>query len=272
MPNRVVIRIKNAQSLEQSPDIAPREVIVYHWHRIFGVLLLALLLLGGLVWGGRQLFTTPEETREGPSEQVLSSQTETVGEIPPPAAQSVPQTSVDTRMQAGPAVTAEETQAPAARSSVSRIPPASAANKTAPMRQAKPSGASKPASAAPGREVSARHPATAILSKRVKRIHLTSNVVNDEPVDTLGTVIPMNDKGLIRVYLFMETSGLKGKALFHDWYWKGKRIAHARIPVRQNPHKAASSKFIDRIMTGPWEIKVVDEKDKVLARAAFEVR
>ena len=82
----------------------------------------------------------------------------------------------------------------------------------------------------------------------------------------------MNAKGLIRVYLFMETEGLKGKVLFHDWYWKGKRIAHARIPIKRDANIAASSKFIDRIMMGPWEVKVVDERSRVLAKAAFAVQ
>jgi hypothetical protein len=130
-----------------------------------------------------------------------------------------------------------------------------------------------PAGAAAGTVADAPfpRPPISILSRSVKRVLLTSNVIEGEPIDTLGAVIPMNDKGLIRVYLFMETSGLKGQTLFHDWYWKGKRMAHARIPIGRNAHEAASSKFIDRIMMGPWEVKIVDEKGKVLAKAAFEV-
>lgn len=265
MPSRVVIRLKNARALEQSRDVAPREVIVYHWNRIFGALLLALLLLIGLIWGGRQLFKTSAETPEGSSEQTLSSQDDAGVEIPLTTTSPATESSGPAPTQAGEAIDTPPIPSPAVRPSTPQIAPtpATAAGKgkmnAAQPRQGKSAVASK-------------SPATTILSKGVKRVHLTTNVANDEPVDTLGRVIPMNDRGLIRVFLFMETSGLKGQILFHDWYWKGKRMAHARIPVRQNQYNASSSKFIDRIMKGPWEVKVVDEKEKVLARAAFEVR
>ena len=91
-------------------------------------------------------------------------------------------------------------------------------------------------------------------------------------MDHIAQTIPMNDKGLIKVYFFMETVDLNGNVLFHDWYWKDKRIAHVRMPIKHDLDTAASSKFIDRIMVGPWEVRIVDESNRVLAKADFEVR
>ena len=111
-----------------------------------------------------------------------------------------------------------------------------------------------------------------ILSSKIKRAQLTSGIKEDEPVDHIAQIIPMTDKGLIKVYFFMETADLNGNVLFHDWYWKDKRIAHVRMPIKHDMETAASSKFIDRIMVGPWEVRIVDESNQVLAKAVFEVR
>ena len=110
-----------------------------------------------------------------------------------------------------------------------------------------------------------------ILSSKIKRAQLTNGIKEGEPVDHLPQIIPMNDKGLIKVYFFMETVDLNGSVLFHDWYWKDKRIAHVQMPIKHDLDTAGSSKFIDRIMVGPWEVRIVDESNRVLAKAAFEV-
>ena len=106
----------------------------------------------------------------------------------------------------------------------------------------------------------------------IKRVQLTSGIKEGEPVDKLGRKIHMNAKGLIRVYLFMEAIDLEGKVLFHDWYWKCQRMAHVRIPIKSNPQTAASSKYIDRIMVGPWVAKIVDERNRILAKEVFNVQ
>lgn len=246
MSKKVVIRINNPQSIERAEDSSPREVIVYHWRRIFGVLSIALVLLAGLIWAGRHALKTSGETPLVPRPDEAAS-----------------------------ALVAPSAQLPAGRAAAAGPPVAAMAPKRGETKT--PEAPRKPLAVAPKQagtvaDTGLPRAPISILSRSVKRVLLTSKVIEDEPVDTLGTVIPMNDKGLIRVYLFMETAGLKGQVLFHDWYWNGKRMAHARIPIGRNTYKAASSKFIDRIMMGPWEVKVVDERGKVLGMAAFEVR
>lgn len=247
MPKKVVIRINNARPIEKIAESNPREIIVYHWRRIFAALAIGSVLLGGAIWAGWPALRTRHETAAvDPGEVADGKATPAVRPTGPPKHSADKSVATES-----PAVVPPATQV--------RPDTRSAANKHA----AKTSEAAEPR----GRPVT-----VTILSKNITRAQLTSRVADEEPVDALGAVVPMNDKGLIRVYLFTETSGLKGKTLFHDWYWSGKRMAHARIPVRRNDHKAASSKFIDRIMTGPWEVRVVDDKERVLARAAFEVR
>ena len=222
MPEKLVIRVVNAQSLKSSEEPKkPKEIVVYHWNRIFAALFVLVILLIGLVWGVMHVFNRPEAT--------------------PPAAEA----------------------------------PHSASPKPTAAQIASEPG-DKPAPASPSApKAVADHSAkaeVALFSGSIKRAQLTSGIVEGEPVDQLDQTIAMNDKGLLRVFLFMETADLKGKVLFHDWNWKGRRIAHARMPIKSNGQKAVSSKFIDRIMTGPWEVKIVDESDRVLAKAGFEVR
>ena len=222
MPEKLVIRVVNTQSIDQKEKIkepkTPKMVVTYHWKRIFTALSVLIALLSGLVWGGLQLFRKPS--------------------APPPPAYVT--------QAAKPVVTLQATNAETTGSNV----------KLAPKIVADTSAT----------------PSISILSSKIKHAQLTSGIKEDEPVDNIGQIFPMNDKGLIKVYFFMETVDLKGSVLFHDWYWKDKRIAHVRMPIKHDVDTAASSKFIDRIMVGPWEVRIVDESNQVLARANFGVR
>jgi len=221
MPEKLVIRVINAQSLDQNElkkePKRPKEVVVYYWNRIFAALLVLIALLAGLIWGGLHGFKKPSGDKPPASAMRAANPVETA-----------PAPSVDT----------------------------SSSPKSAPKTAADASAITS----------------VSILSSGIKRAQLTSGIKEDEPVDNIGQIIPMNDKGLIRVYFFMETVDLRGRVFFHDWYWKGKRMAHVRIPIKRNADTAASSKFIDRIMVGPWEVRIVDNNNRVLAKAAFEVR
>ena len=233
MPEKLVIRVVNAQSLKSGEEPKkPKEIVIYHWNRIFAALFVLALLLIGLVWGVMHVFNRPD--------------------APPPAAEAT----------AANSQTLTATPQPASpRPTVSQVA-SEPGNKPAPVSPSAPKAVADHSAKA---EV-------AIFSGSIKRAQLTSGIIEGEPVDQLDQTIAMNDQGLLRVYLFMETADLKGKALFHDWNWKGRRIAHARMPIKSNGQKAVSSKFIDRIMTGPWEDKIVDQSDRVLAKAGFEVR
>ncbi|MCX7110430.1 MAG: DUF2914 domain-containing protein [Proteobacteria bacterium] len=239
MPEKLRIRVVNAQSLDRKESSKPKVIVEYHWNRIFAASLIIVALLAGLIWGGVHLF---ERSQDKPP--VLIEQAAQPAEtISPTHADSVPEPSKP--KDSAKAVTGTQTESVA-------FPLAQASSKSV--------------------AESSDDLAVAILSGNIKRVQLTSGVKDGAPVDSIGQTIPMNAKGLIRVYLFMETEGLKGKVLFHDWYWKGKRIAHARIPIKRDANIAASSKFIDRIMMGPWEVKVVDASSRVLAKAAFAVQ
>ncbi|MBS1214307.1 MAG: hypothetical protein H6R26_2924 [Proteobacteria bacterium] len=252
MPDKVVIRLINPRSPSQIEDRAPEPIVVYHWHRIIAALVVVVLLLGGVVAGMRHVLKTSDGAGELPVEQVSLPD-----EKPNTAA---PSAAVQATLPA-----AELPNEPKPSSSTAVQKPEPASSQPAKVHLEAATREAARADAAPSSRA-------LIRSRNIRRAQLTSNVVDDEPVDELGAAIPMNGRGLLKVFLYMETAGLKGRVLFHDWYWKDKLIARVRVPVTQNAQNAATSKFIDRIMTGPWQVKVVDERKKVYAEVSFQVR
>ncbi len=263
MPEKLVIRVVNAPSPDQQDEPKPKVIVEYHWNRIFVAMVLLVAVLAGLVWGGWHLFKRADNLPVA-----IESTANSLGTATQPQAESHIIEDLSTKGSAAKAtVNAEATGGkpfkidPLPSSSIQSAP------LSAPNQQPTEDAV---VSAQPAQ--TSTESSVAILSDTIKMAQLTSGVRDDKPIDKLSQTIPMNEKGLIRVYLFMETDGLKGNVLFHDWLWKGKRIAHARIPIKRKTHTAASSKFIDRIMLGPWEVKIVDERNRVLAKTAFEVK
>ncbi len=249
MADKVVIRLINPRSPEQVEDSAPEQIVVYHWRRIVAALAIAVLLLVGIIAGVRHILQPSDGAAKSPA-----------GQVDAPAAKP----------------NAAAAAHPAA------LPEVQAAHKPGSLGSASAQpepNASQPANAGTkatvyGAAHTVENPSSRVLirSRNIRRAQLTSNVVNGQPVDELNGGIPMNAKGLIKVFLHMETTGLKGRILYHDWYWKDKLIAHARIPVKRNDQNSATSKYIDRIMKGPWQVKIVDDRKKVYAEVRFEVR
>ena len=298
MPEKLVIRIINSFSRKRgAKQKKPKEIVVYYWNRIFAALFVIIALFAVLIWGGLQISkksiyrptiasvpaANPMETLPAP---VINVPTRPVQPAP------TPEVFADTKTQSTPhkastlaTATLADTEAQSRPHKASAPAPATLANTKA---QSRPHKASTPAPAAfaKAEKQSTLHKATtpapatdfaaatvpAKTPGYIKRVQLTSGIKEGEPVDKLGRKIHMNAKGLIRVYLFMEAIDLEGKVLFHDWYWKCQRMAHVRIPIKSNPQTAASSKYIDRIMVGPWVAKIVDERNRILAKEVFNVQ
>ena len=257
MPEKLRIRVINTQNLEQTQTEPPKPKVVveYHWGRIVSALCLLAVLSAGLIWGVAHFFSQSDEKHRAdlPTEPPTAV-VATAPAVSSPIKSEKPLESTVARESAGAVDVKPLSSQP---QSVTEKP----LDNTVDGPKSPVDRIDKPAKST-----------VSILSGSIKRAQLTSGVKDDAPIDIIGQTIPMNDKGLIRVYLFMETAGLKGKVLHHDWYWKGKRIAHARIPIKRREEIAASSKFIDRIMMGPWEVKIVDESNRILATVDFQVQ
>ncbi len=132
--------------------------------------------------------------------------------------------------------------------------------------------ATTPKSASPATAPGLAPTSPRATSRFVKSLQLTSDLHQSRPIDQLGKLIPMNEQGLIKVFLYSELTGLKGKRIAHEWYLDGKRVARVnKGRLSSDPAPVYSSKYIDRFMKGHWEARVVSENTKVLASLSFEV-
>ncbi len=273
---RLVIRVNSKQSTEPDELRPSREIIEYHWHRIIAVVLVGLLLIGGVTWLTYRWLSGPaQESEQVPATAIFQQDGQASPQVELPQAESAqnkaPQqadTAVEQESQTNDALPADiatksDSAKPVAptRAETPTVAPTVTDSSTAANVESRPQ-------ATPGNSTPAK---VVVHSKSVKRAQLTTNVVNDAPVDQLNAVVPMNEQGLLRIYLFTETSGLQDRNLFHYWYRNGKQMAKVRMPTSRKPVIASSSKFIDRYMTGQWEVKVMDDRNNLLATAHFTV-
>jgi hypothetical protein len=111
-----------------------------------------------------------------------------------------------------------------------------------------------------------------LLSDGIVHAQLAHALDNEKkPVDTLTKSLRMNAEGLLRVYLYTEIRGLSGTTLYHTWYLNGDRMARVRIPVVRDDYRASSSKFIDTMMLGTWQVTITDDSGKPYADVSFVV-
>lgn len=108
-------------------------------------------------------------------------------------------------------------------------------------------------------------------SDHILQAQLTAALDDKSPTDRLGSHIFMNERGLIRIYLFTEMEGLNNQRVFFDWYLNDERQARVTVRPHLEQMRASTSKFIDRNMLGDWQVKVVMSDDTLLTSARFEV-
>lgn len=220
---------------EAHPDSRPDEIVEYRWDRIIGAILVLVLLLAGIAGGGWYL-TAPQPT---------------TAPLFAPVPVVVPVDRPDPAKAAEPTPTVVALDDVPGRSSETPAP--GEAKSRPPVVDATPS-------------------LVRILSDKLVRARLTRDVIDQEPVGTASALIPMNARGLIRVYLFTEMEGLKGATIHHDWYLDDQRMARVTIRPQGERIVASSSKFIDQHMRGDWRVEVTTDQGEPLARSEFGVR
>lgn len=240
---------------EQANDYSQYEETVIRWDRIGvmgGVALLVIGALGSWVWQGR--------VPQGQQGFVVASTEE----------QAQSDTSLPVVVEATAESATPEIKVPevADVADVAALPPTSAG---IPVTEAAPVLADV-ATSAPV-EVAKEEILSPVstLHHGLSRAELTMNMDGGEPGEPVGYRIQMNDEGIIKLILFTEMDGLRGKTLHHEWYRGDARVARVRIPVNVDQQRSHSSKFINRQMLGVWRVKVVDEQGELYAEANFEV-
>ena len=128
------------------------------------------------------------------------------------------------------------------------------------------------ATEASGKDVTSTPSARIVIENDgITRALLTQEIKDQEPQGSIPFELALPDEGIVKVILFTEMHGLRGKKLYHEWYRNGVRQARVRIPVNVNKQRSHSSKYINTQMLGDWQVKVLDGKQNSYALAEFKV-
>ena len=100
--------------------------------------------------------------------------------------------------------------------------------------------------------------------ENILRAQLTTGVEQHEPVDQLGKVIPVNKRGVKRLYYFTEVINMYGRTIIHRWEYEGRVIAKVPLSIDSYQWRTYSSKALTPAMIGRWQVVVTDEQGKPL--------
>jgi len=110
-----------------------------------------------------------------------------------------------------------------------------------------------------------------IVNSGISRAVLTTRLEEQNPGEPLAAQVVLPTEGIMKVILFTEMRGIRGKTLYHEWYREGVRQARVKIPVNVDPQRSYSSKYINHQMLGKWQVKVLDEQSEPYILTDFEV-
>jgi Protein of unknown function (DUF2914) len=108
-------------------------------------------------------------------------------------------------------------------------------------------------------------------SKLVVRSQLTSGIKKSEPVDTIALPLKIGKKETLWIHYFIELKGMKGKAVFHEWWLNGELISRKKVNISADPWRTASKQVITYTTNNDWIVRVVDESRNKLAEKDFNL-
>ncbi len=88
----------------------------------------------------------------------------------------------------------------------------------------------------------------------------TSNVLDRQPVDHLGTV----PTALERLWYFTHLRDLAGHTVVHRWFFNDQPVARVRLPVRGDDWRTWSAKYTGERRDGTWRVEVWLDEDCIL--------
>lgn len=110
---------------------------------------------------------------------------------------------------------------------------------------------------------------TILDEAHVGRARLTTNVVNREPVDQLGSRVDIPASGEDFIYFFTEIRGMAGKTVTHRWQYGGNVVASVPFQIGSDRWRVYSRKGINGGQTGRWTVTAVGPNGSELAQATF---
>ena len=108
-------------------------------------------------------------------------------------------------------------------------------------------------------------------NKNVQRALLTYKLHKNEPVGEISLPVKVSNKKSIKIYYFVELTGMKGKTVYHEWLLDGSRISRKKINISSDTWRTASRQIFYRTAKHNWTVRAVDEAGKIINEKHFDV-
>ena len=255
---KIVTRVKPKTNQPQEPL---EYHSIYHWDRIIGVA--ALLFISIVVLAYFAITSLISTNEQNPSTITISSEANAPTSSKPPVTEPSNTTVAPSQKLAATEASTKLTTTKASTDT----PPILMDSKTVSLISQANTDLSSASPSAGTRHLNP--PVITIHSDDINLAVFTHTLKNKEPNSVIDDTVTLDEGGLSRVYFFTDIKGRAGDTFTHTWYRNGKKIVKVRTPIGSDTWRCSSSKYLDKTMTGDWEVKVTDKKGDLVASGAF---
>lgn len=93
----------------------------------------------------------------------------------------------------------------------------------------------------------------------VARAQFSTDVVDREPIDNIGSVVKVEYGGIQRVYFFTDLRGMSGSQVIHRWKLDGEEQADVSFDIGGDRWRVWSSKRLLPGFDGKWSVDIVQD-------------
>lgn len=268
---KIVIKLRyGAEAQESAAEKTASKPVEYDWHygRIVGFLVIAILIAGGLILGLPDKPGTLERQAQTNSAEVPALAETTVMEKGPAMADEV-------TIQPAPVVEipAANSSEPVARSEVDISETSADAETIAPRTdfsslEKVEDGTSDVSDKVETGDRGTLLGGTDILSRAQFSWGITSG---REPTSSVSSPAILQRGDQVQLYFFTEISNMKGHSVTHEWRHRGKVLATREFRVGGDRWRVYSSKTLNSALLGEWQVSVRDQDGKVLGQYSLSV-
>ncbi len=108
-------------------------------------------------------------------------------------------------------------------------------------------------------------------AKSVIRAQITSDIKNNEPVNNIHLPLKIGKEETVWLYYFVELTGMKGQAVYHEWWLNGELVSRKKVNISDDPWRTSSKQIITYTTNNDWIVRLVDESRNKLNEKSFNL-
>ena len=109
------------------------------------------------------------------------------------------------------------------------------------------------------------------INNNVQRALLSYKIHKNEPVGELSFPLKISKQKSIKIYYFVELTGMKDRTVYHEWLLDGALISRKKINISADTWRAASRQMFYHTAKHNWTVRMVDEKGRIINEKQFDV-